>query len=404
MKFVDYLFCSILFCALFLPTNDFFVIQSIDITLKAVLFVFLAIINIFGRHKNQFILSKEIRTLSFAFIFITFFTEIIIKPLYFYESISNGFKSFYLGMPLFLGLTLLLFNLRINIKMIWNTLCLAILVSVVLSILSLFVNIPIYQYEDRFTQFSDSFGGGRIPNANASFGIIALIILMKYPNRWFSAHLFYKLAYIVSILSLIITFNRTYIGLLIIIYLILFIRDFSTKEIFKNLAIPALIITFTVYFYNTNEMVEKQVNERILYLFDDKIKSNDNLFQDNRDMIYEGVVNNIHEGYWMIGLPFTKPMFYMYLLKVNAQYTDTSFVNILLRFGFIPLIIFMIILFRMYKTSGMPLFKYVFIIFVLASLNIDSLYRHNTIFFLFVLYFISLVPQKKQNENTLLNQ
>lgn len=400
---LDSIFCIILFLALFLPSNDVYVIKSIGITLKSLLFIFLAIINLFGNKNSQFNISKKIKILSVVFISITFFTEIFIKPVYYLETMSNGFKSFYIGMPLFLGLSLLIFNLRINIKMIWNTLCIAVLVSILLSVLSLFIYIPIYQEDGYLSNFSESIKEGRLMNANASFGFIGFIILMKYQDRWFCSKLFYKIVYGLSICALIFTFNRTFLGFLIFGYIYLFIKDFSTKNLTRNLTVALFLILALVLVYNMNEYVKDQFDNRILYLFDSSVKSNDRLFENNRDMIYDGILKNIEEGYWIIGLPWSKPMFFMHFLNQGSQYTDTSLANILLRFGVFPLIIFIIILKNIYKTSRSLLFRFPMVIFVLASFNIDSLYRHNTIFFIIILYFLCFNLNKRRNENTILN-
>lgn len=402
-KIIDYFFCVVLFFALFLPTNDIFVVESLQVTFKAILFVFLAIINLFGVQKNQFQVKKSLRILCFLFIGFSIITELIIKPIYFYESISNGFKSFYLGIPMFLGLTLILFNLRIDIRMIWKTLCFTILVSIVISIVALFVNLPIGNNGSELEDFGIAINGGRIFNANASFGIIAFVIIMRYNGTWISNSLFQKTIYITAIIATLLTFNRTYMGLLFLMYVITFIQNFSWKNVIKNLMILSILIGSVTYFYNKNEIIRNQVNERILYLFNENIKSNDRLFENNRDMIYDGIRKNIEDDYWVIGLPFSKPIFYQWIIKANAQYTDTSFVNILLRFGIVPLILYLLILVYLYKTSNSPLFRFTFVFLVLASLNIDVLYRHNGIFFIVILYFVSLM-KKIDHENTLSNK
>src|SRR5690606_11026390 len=106
-----------------------------------------------------------------------------------------------------------------------------------------------------------------------------------------------------------------------------------------------------------------------LYLFDSSIRSSDRLFENNRDVVYDGVASRIEEGYWIIGLPFSIPIFTNFL-EEGAKYTDTSLVNILLRFGIIPLFLYLGILLKMYKKSATYLFSLSLVIFFLASFNI----------------------------------
>lgn len=401
-KILDYIFCIILFVALFLPTNDYTIIESIGITLKSVLFVILFVIYIFyplrnNRKINFFLLDKKI----IIFFFLIFINEIILKPIVYNETIHNGLKSYYIGMPFILSLGLLVLGLKIDIKLLWKTLLLSVFVSVIISFILTIVYIP-FLYPNIIA--GDTYGiDGRLSNANASFGLISLIILMNFNDRWFARGLFAKLTFILSIISLIMTFNRTYLGLLILLYFILFYlsvrKGITMKKTLVLSSIPIFFILFSVYLYQTNFEIHEQINERILYLFDSSIQSSDRLFENNRDVIYNGIINRIEEGYWIIGLPFSIPIFIDFF-KEGAKYTDSSLVNILLRFGIIPLFLYLGILLKMYKKSATYLFSLSLVIFFLASFNIDSLFRHNTIFFLTVLFYVDLWNSRKtKNEN-----
>ncbi|WP_291118100.1 hypothetical protein [Empedobacter sp. UBA7248] len=381
---LDNIFCFILFLSLVLPNNDYFLIKSIGITLKSCLFLFLIVLNLLGNKQeiNPFYLDKKI----IIFFLLIFFGEIIMKPIIYNETINNGFKSFYLGIPLLLSLSILFFGLRIDIKKVWNTLLFTIVISILLSVILYFYNIPFLNQLDSGREFILS---GRIHNANVSFGLIAFFLLLKYKNNWFAKKKFYL---IIIIASLLLAFNRTFLGLILLLLLYLIYegyKDGNVKMLFRVLLIT-ILFWFIIYFvYISDESFSNQINSRILYLFDTSIKSNDRLFENNRDVIYEGILSRIDEGYWLIGLPFTKPIFINFLNE-GAKYTDTSLINILLRFGFFPMIILILIFIKMYKKSKTVLFKLIFITFLLASFNIDTLYRHNSIFFLTILFYVDL--------------
>lgn len=68
--------------------------------------------------------------------------------------------------------------------------------------------------------------------------------------------------------------------------------------------------------------------------------------------------------------------------------TDTSLINVLLRYGIIPLIIFVLILVKMYRKAPPGILTYTMIVYLISSLNIDAILRHNSILFLTILYFI----------------
>ena len=108
-----------------------------------------------------------------------------------------------------------------------------------------------------------------------------------------------------------------------------------------------------------------------------------------RELIYENIAERIKENHWVIGLPYKKPVFGEYNVVngyIEWRKTDISFINILLRYGFLVLILCFVVLHLMYrKKYFIPI---IFWVYFLASFNIDSLLAQNSVFFLFFFSFV----------------
>ena len=112
------------------------------------------------------------------------------------------------------------------------------------------------------------------------------------------------------------------------------------------------------------------------------------------------------ENYWVVGMPMNEPIF-IWTIKDDLQMnlTDTSIVNILLRYGIIPLMLMGLIYYRILKDNNTPLFQYSFFVFLLVSWNVDSLFYHNSVYFLFLILMVTQVAHNEKyvirNENIL---
>ncbi len=77
--------------------------------------------------------------------------------------------------------------------------------------------------------------------------------------------------------------------------------------------------------------------------------------------------------------------------------TDTSALTILLRYGFIPFILTLLILRQLYSFSNNLFFKTILILYLIASLNIDVILRMNSILFLAFIFIITKAKIHEQN-------
>ncbi|MBZ9629079.1 hypothetical protein LB450_13300 [Psychroflexus sp. CAK1W] len=393
MKLFNLIFYILLFFGFFLPTNSNFYIPLPGFLLQfnELAFLLLPFVNTLCTSKKQvrlkdFKLKKKIVLL----LFIILFTEIIIKGLLYNQSIVESFKAVRVGLPLFSSVVLLAQGVRADIRVIWKVLLWAIISSVILSIISIFIMLPIYNDIEASDNIIEVFRG-RITNSNAAFGIIGLYLLFKDKDKWYNQGLLVKTASVLSVISLILSFNRTYLAILALEFLYLSFTTLSFKNVFKLISLSVILFGIVIWSYNNIEQVQRQLDRRILSIILGQTNLYESAIENSRTVIYEGIVERVNEGHWIIGLPIDKPIFY-WQKPTGAEpmiITDTSLVNILLRYGMIPLILFLWILHYMYRESSSGIVPFTLIIFLIASLNIDSLLRHNSILFLIILIFIT---------------
>jgi hypothetical protein len=390
MHIFNNIFYIILFLGFALPNNSSFYISLIgaEIQIREIAFAIIPFINLFcNSNKRIKISDKKIQYLIILFITTVLITEIL-KHMYYGGGLGSVFNTIRIGLPLFSSLVILYFGIRANIEKVWQTLLLAISASAILSIISPFVNLPIYQYlySDNNTQIFT----GRFGNSNASFGIIGIYLIYRDKERWFNVGYLVTTTTYLSIISLILTFNRTYLALIVISIVYLSFSELTLKKFFNYVSLPIIAFIFIYISYTTFDVVERQVDRRILSIIYGQDDLVENIYHNNRDQIYFGVSDTIKEGHWMIGLPIDIPIFYWYRSSgiQPMSTTDTSIINILLRYGVTPLIILVIIFVKLYIRATPGIYRFSFIIYLLASLNIDSLMRHNSILFLIILFFL----------------
>lgn len=289
-------------------------------------------------------------------------------------------------------------GIKADIKIVWKVLLYAIGTSILLSILSVFIDLPIY-YNLEDDNILANFDG-RLLNANASFGIIGLYLLFSDDDKWYNQGKLVKYVSVLSVIALIITFNRTYLTLLFLELVYLSYKNFSIMTFHKIIKYSGLLFILLLFSYTEFSTVQRQIDKRIFSIAFQETSVIKSAVSNNRDQIYKGITDRLKEGYWLVGLPYQTKIFS--LIKSNeelyhASKTDLSFVNILLRFGIIPLIVFIIFLFRLQIIKSVPII--ILFIYVLASLNTDSLFNQNSIFFL-VLFIIVFMNKKLESFDT----
>jgi hypothetical protein len=306
---------------------------------------------------------------------------------------GNMFKTIRIGLPLFSSLILLSVGIRADIERVWRTLLWAISTSAVLTLFTPFVHLPIYPAIDG-TNIIEA-ASGRFINTNFAFGIIGLYLLYRDKDKWYNQGWLPFVTSTLSIIILIFSFNRTYLALAFFAGIYLTYSTFSLRHVIRYLAIVLLCIGVFWGIYNYSNVVHHQINKRILSIAWKQNNRTESLGLESRTVIYSGILQKIGAGYWTLGLPLEKKIFYR-----KGRYgvfgfnkTDTSLVNIDLRYGIITLIIFGIILSILFK-RGSHFFKYLLIVYLIGSLNIDSLLTHNSILFLILISFVTVYEKK----------
>lgn len=404
MNIANFLFYVLLFVGFFLPTNSNMYLPLPGVLLKVneIAFLLLPIINIFCTSNQKKInIGRKLSKYILLYLAIVVITEFVFKPFVFGQSIGDSIKAFRIGLPFFSSMILLYSGINANIKVVWRIILYAISLSILLSILSLYINLPIYynMEEENILQATQ----GRIMNSNAPFGIIGLYLLFADKDKWYNQGNLTKYVSILSIIALILSFNRTYLALLVLEFIYLAKKTMSYKSFFKILLYPILFFLLSFTVYKNNDTIQRQIDKRILSIVFEDNSLKEATIENNRDMIYKGVLNRIDEGYWVIGLPYNEPIYIntSVFLKESMpmNITDTSLINVVLRYGFISLLLFSLIYIKILRLSKMHNFlRVTLIIYLIASLNIDSLFRHNSVFFIvIVISLINTIPYGKNS-------
>lgn len=380
----NYLFYILFFIGFCLPTNSNFYIPLPGVLLKfnEVAFLLLPLVNEFCKSNESFKISGAyLRAKCLFLVVIIFFIELIIKNIAFEQNIGDGIKSIRLGLSMLVTVYFIYRGINVNLKKLFNVFIYTLLISYFLTLLSGFVSLPIYHNVDGNDDTTSSFGG-RIINSNFSFGLIGLYLLFNNRSYWYNEKTIHKLTYVISVIIMILSFNRTLMAASALMIFIMLVRKFNIKSILTISVCVISILGIVTYLYNTNNIIKNQLDKRVLgVIFLDQSLSKE-VLEDNRDQIYEGIKDRIKEGYWLIGMDFKDGIFSMY--KKNTFYvakkTDLSFINIILRYGIFPLILYLNILYIIYQRN--LFFRLVLLLYVVCSFNIDLLMNQNSIFFI----------------------
>ena len=377
----------------FLPTNSSFFLPLPGVLLKInhFAFILLPIINLFCYSKNSVIIKNtRIKRNIVLFFIVLVFTEVVLKNLLYGQSPGEAFNSIRIGLPLFSSLILIAQGIRADIRIVWKTLLMAISASSLISFLSLVIDLPIYYGLESGANILEA-TRGRVGTANNTFGIIGLYLLIEDKNKWYNQGKLVKITAVLSLISLLLGFNRTYLALLFLEGLYLTRKNISVKKVMKVLFIASIFLGIAFYVYNTNDIIRYQVDKRMLSVVLGEAALKNSVIENNRDIFYDNIEARIKENHWIIGLPYKKPIFRSYNFEneyVATAKTDISFINILLRYGFLVLLLFFVVLHLMYRNKYfIPI---IFWVYFVASFNIDSLLAQNSVFFLFIFSFVLL--------------
>ncbi|WP_299714631.1 hypothetical protein [uncultured Tenacibaculum sp.] len=335
------------------------------------------------------------------------FTEVIIKGLIYNQSFSESFKAIRIGIPLFSSLILLFQGVKVNIRIVWRILLIVVILSTVLSLLGIIFRLPIYQnLESGENILVKSYG--RILNSNAAFGVIGMYLLVSKDKNWYNEGKLVKFASVTSVIALLLTFNRTYMAILVL-EVIYFTREkFTVGKAIKALFLTSVLVVSVFFAYLSNDVIKKSVDKRITSIItgDKTLKSS--TIDENREIIFNGVSNQLNAGHFWIGMPMNEPIF-IWPKKWSTdedremRVTDTSFITFLLRYGVIPLLITIVVFKQLFKKSDHIFYKSIFVFYLVASLNIDSLLRHNTVFFLIIVFIISNFKENLSDDKSFIH-
>jgi hypothetical protein len=110
MNLANLIFYLLIIVGFFLPTNSNMYIPLPGILLKVneLAFLLLPLVNLFCSSTEEKI-EIENRVLKYAVLYLVFvfITEFLFKPFVYHQSISDSFKAFRLGIPLYCSLLLL---------------------------------------------------------------------------------------------------------------------------------------------------------------------------------------------------------------------------------------------------------------------------------------------------------
>lgn len=385
----NYAFYILFFIGFFFPTNNSYYIPlgGALIKLNELSLVLLPIINEFCHSKQAFkIRDKQLRLRAILLVLIIVFTDLVVKNLVYNQPIGDGVKSIRLALPMLVGVWILFRGLNVNIKTLYNVLIYTLFISFVLSLIAFFYPHPIFYYGiDASSGDMEDFQRGRLSNSNFGFGLIGAYFLFRDKGKWYNNRNIHTATYILSVLIIVMSFNRTYLALLLLEFFLLTVGKISVSKIFRVTLLGITVVLAVFALYNTNSLVKRQLDKRILDIVFEDRSLKENVIENNRDVIYDGIRKRLKEGYWIIGLDFKTEIFNhsRHGVLTGATKTDISFINILLRFGIFALLMYVGLLYLIIRKGYMN--RIILVAIVLASLNIDSLMNHNIAFFVFLM-------------------
>lgn len=403
-----YVFNFLLFLLFVFPVFELatFSLGPIITNVREVCLVLLPVVYFFYPSRKA-VLSAQTKYWLLAFFAILIATEAVKKMMYGLPPF-DAVKNFRVTLPVLSGLLICLQGRKIDPAATIKTMLVAIIISYLLTPLMVLLGIQSSAMivGDRELQVA-YLRNGRFANSNFEFSLLGIAILFYVPrietmSRWFKRLL--MSAAILSIVMLILSFNRTMLAAAGLLGVVLFLTNLEVRTLNYILVTTFLAGSVAGYFYITTPRIQRQVDQRILVVFEENRSLAEQVYYDNRDKLYAEFLDKL-DDYWMLGMPGGERL--LDLERNTSAKSDISLFNVWIRHGLLALIGFVIVLSLMYadqkkKMNWLPdrslshqVAKAVFVtfpLFVLASFNIDALVAHNAI--LFILLFMTFYDFK----------
>lgn len=396
-----YIFNGILFLIFVLPIWDIatFQLGPVITDLREVCLVILPAVYFFYPSRKSS-LSLQTKYWIIAFFILLIATELI-KKMYYEISLFDTVKNFRVTLPVLSGLLICLQGRKIDPEFTVKTVLSALLISFILTPLMVIVGMEpaTFNMEGKELQIS-YMRNGRFANDNFEFSLLGIALLFYIPKIRMRKKRFKKLILVTSILSilmLILSFNRTMMAAGFLLGLILLLTNLNKKTLTYVFLTAVFAGSIAGYFYTTNPNIQRQVDRRILTVLQEEGALAESVYYGNRDKLYAIFLDKLEDN-WILGLPGGVSL--IDNENTISSKSDISFYNVWIRHGLTAMLIFMIILALIYadqrrKMDWMPDFSLghqvakavvvTFPFYVIVSLNIDSLVAHNAVLFLLLL-------------------
>jgi hypothetical protein len=398
------LFNILLFLSIFLsnPMLSAVGVGGVVTNVREIGLILMPIVYAFYPSKNIYLFDKRCR-ITVVFLLIAIFCSELFKILAYNSSISGAMRSLRVSLALTTSLFLIIQGVKLDPKLLTRTVLYSLLVSFLLTIVLDVLGFGPQNIAAGDRELAISASAGRYVNQNASIGLIGVLFLI---NRKAFSEVFgenKKVAYITLVLSvimLIISFNRTLLLGLAIILAVNTVTNFTLKKVFKVFCYLAILFLSCMALYNNNPAVKAQVDRRILVAFEgndknvnaDAIKKD--VYEGNRDFLYRQFFEKLIE-YPYFGVPSEVGLAKIEDREESVNTTDISLMTVTLKYGWLSGFLFLVLVFKISRSlkrayiNNNKIYNFLYLPFVVGfvcSFNLDLFVRHN-----FILVFILLL-------------
>lgn len=342
-----------------------------------------------------------------AVFIVYFFLTSFFKATLISGSLVHIIHEYRISMVFFAALVVLYMGQKIESKYFVFLFSFFLLISYSISLLGFVFDVDFTPRSVRYDDMEYStLRNGRVINGNKDFAIFGIYFLFtkKHLVRFVQPKFLSFIAVVssVSIIIAVLNFDRTLFALMLLEVLLL---GFNLKQNFfkflaKVLLFVVCIFVIGLYIYDTNDEVKRQVDRRILNIvLSDNVSNNlsNNVWEGNRDFMLSGAFETFLR-HLLFGTNYNDPLFY-YPDGTAAMQTDVTIVNVLARNGIIGLILYIMIFVGLMNTikrrkklsTGFELYvlnllSIVIPLFLLYSLNHDTIYRGSLIIVIALLF------------------
>jgi hypothetical protein len=412
------LFQALLFAAFCLPFKEisYFAVGFAIVDLSEVCFIFLPIVYWFYPRTGIHPLGEASQKWALAAL-VSIFCFGILRFLFYNESLIGLLKDYRSVLPLISGLVIFVGGVRIQLLSTLKILLLALLLSYSTALILGWLDFGEYfrQFDDSLVE-AESISRGRLISDNAPISLLGLI-LVTLIGRYRLSRDFRILVFstfLIGGIALVLTFNRTLMVLLPMVLIVsVFGRNF-TPQILRISGFLFLFFMVSYSVYLSNEEVRAQVEKRILVVSEGLDALLGVSYYENRELLYAQYVDII-DAYWISGSPSYVPISVSQDPNSASGYkflriTDISFVTLAVLFGVIPSLVYFLfwvrvwfVSFRMLRVGIDPgfynhlfcsLLVFAIPFYLLASLNVDLLVRHKSVFVLILFSLAVSVPMR----------